>query len=460
MDAFLERCRRPGVPSDPSPPEERQPAWQRGLRSWIEDLVRRWPESSHRLLETFLQVGDAFVEAPRLRQILSRYARPLRSAALPPSAAELERLKKETAAVYRAHNSYLVSASLHTEFAFAELSACLTFTSCAPRMPEDLDALARGLGLTALKLQLVLCEEVRWKDDFPLGCPRLADGAAADLLHWARPDDHPYPTEWTTWIGEWKRRRFFVPERARPVSRPRRGEPPPPVPRRPGPLAWQELASSPQWSRLVGFVGRWFSRPLRPSDGVREDELAWAEARLGIRLPAAVAEFYRIAGNRLGPFLGRNRLCALDQLEYDDRGGLLLGAAHQGCAYYMVLPGALSRADPRVDMDTGHRLGRASDFYLAFLIEETAEGYAQASGWRTGVRSGRHSCLGNDTERIEDYYAKLPVSPLSEAIYADRDTVLVADAAGEVVAAARTPRAWGLLEERFGDQGMWTRNGG
>jgi len=204
----------------------------------------------------------------------------------------------------------------------------------------------------------------------------------------------------------------------------------------------------------VGFVRKWFKRPLRPRDGVEPLQLAVFEEELALPLPQAVREFYLLAGNRVRSWKGLNTLYTLDELS--GSGALMLGAAHQGVLVWNVAKRQRSEPDPLVG-DERRGLCRASDFYLSFLIEQVARLYAiRPAGLGRAVRRGWHSSLGSDPERISDYYAKLPLGCFSTAIHGDADTVLVVSG-DEVWVAARTRAAWRKVEERYGeDPCFWT----
>ena len=67
------------------------------------------------------------------------------------------------------------------------------------------------------------------------------------------------------------------------------------------------------YSRLVARI----MPPLAPGDGLPEAEIAAAEARLGLRLPTILREFYALVGRRKDINTVHNRLVSLEELEVD-----------------------------------------------------------------------------------------------------------------------------------------------
>ena len=57
--------------------------------------------------------------------------------------------------------------------------------------------------------------------------------------------------------------------------------------------------------------------PLAPGDGVAEAEIAAAEARLGLKLPTVLREFYALVGRRKDINAVHNRLISLEESEVD-----------------------------------------------------------------------------------------------------------------------------------------------
>ncbi|MEU3493579.1 SMI1/KNR4 family protein [Kitasatospora cineracea] len=97
--------------------------------------------------------------------------------------------------------------------------------------------------------------------------------------------------------------------------------------------------------RLIARVAAFWDAPLRPQDGCPEAELDAAEARLGLRLPAALREAYRLFGNRPDLTGNQDTLLTPDRL-YVDLDCLVYRVENQSCAYWGVPLAALGQDDP------------------------------------------------------------------------------------------------------------------
>ncbi|MFK0194642.1 SMI1/KNR4 family protein [Kitasatospora sp. NPDC090308] len=116
--------------------------------------------------------------------------------------------------------------------------------------------------------------------------------------------------------------------------------------------------------RLIAEIAAFWGTPLRPGAGTEvgtgagtgagagigidaelDAELDAAEARLGLRLPAALREAHRLIGNR--PDLTGNHDTLLPPAElYVDRGCLVHRVENQSCAYWGIPLAALGQDDP------------------------------------------------------------------------------------------------------------------
>jgi hypothetical protein len=111
-----------------------------------------------------------------------------------------------------------------------------------------------------------------------------------------------------------------------------------------GELADRESA----WRFIRDFAAGWL-RPIGPADGYSDDDLDAAEARLGVRLPAAVREAYAAFGRRGDLTSANGTLLEPSRLDYDAARQLLVfRAAHQSLEYYAVSLADPSRTDPAV----------------------------------------------------------------------------------------------------------------
>ncbi len=98
------------------------------------------------------------------------------------------------------------------------------------------------------------------------------------------------------------------------------------------------------WALVRGFAAYW-GEPLGPGDGFTDAELDAAERRLGLRLPVALREAYRLFGRRADLTSSQDVLLTPDELHVLD-GALVFRAENQGCAHWGVPLDGLDREDP------------------------------------------------------------------------------------------------------------------
>jgi hypothetical protein len=131
----------------------------------------------------------------------------------------------------------------------------------------------------------------------------------------------------------------------------------------------------PIFSEQLNSTFAMLARPLMPEDGLPEATVADAEARLGVRLPAVLRSYYRLAG-RFDQFnLAHNRLLRPDEWFVAD-GRLVFLEENQHVVFWGVEAGASPEDDPPVDQgpnDDGRPAewsrehGRCSEFLLVML---------------------------------------------------------------------------------------------
>jgi hypothetical protein len=103
-------------------------------------------------------------------------------------------------------------------------------------------------------------------------------------------------------------------------------------------------------------------RPLASEDGQPEASIAGAEARLGLRLPGVLREYYLLAG-RLDRFnRAHNELRRPEEWSVEG-GKLVFLEENQGVVFWGVEVGTLPEADPRVYQAENVR-GRSTEWYL------------------------------------------------------------------------------------------------
>ncbi|GGV68392.1 hypothetical protein GCM10010277_77640 [Streptomyces longisporoflavus] len=102
------------------------------------------------------------------------------------------------------------------------------------------------------------------------------------------------------------------------------------------------------WNFIRGFAGRWAS-PLESADGWSGADLAAAEKRLGLRLPAALREAYLLFGRRRDLTSNYDVLLGPAELYVDDaREALVFRHENQGAASWGILLDGLQDDDPAV----------------------------------------------------------------------------------------------------------------
>ncbi|MEV7122640.1 SMI1/KNR4 family protein [Kitasatospora griseola] len=97
--------------------------------------------------------------------------------------------------------------------------------------------------------------------------------------------------------------------------------------------------------RLIADIAAFWGTPLLPGGGCTDAELDAAEARLGLKLPAALREAYRLIGNRPDLTGNQDTLLPPDRF-YVDQDCLVYRVENQSCAYWGVPLAALDRVDP------------------------------------------------------------------------------------------------------------------
>lgn len=95
------------------------------------------------------------------------------------------------------------------------------------------------------------------------------------------------------------------------------------------------------WARWREMAARLFPKLAR-KDGVPESEIASAEKRLGVRLPARLRELYRLSGRRRDLHAAHDRLFAPNKLIVV-RGALVFYEQHDSRAAWGVLRDALGK---------------------------------------------------------------------------------------------------------------------
>lgn len=102
------------------------------------------------------------------------------------------------------------------------------------------------------------------------------------------------------------------------------------------------------WNFIQGFAAHWASA-LESGDGWTEADLATAEERLGLRLPAALREAYLLFGRRRDLTSNHDELLGPAELYVDDaKEALVFRHENQGAASWGILLDSLPDDDPAV----------------------------------------------------------------------------------------------------------------
>ncbi|MFZ3475110.1 SMI1/KNR4 family protein [Streptomyces sp. 4.24] len=102
------------------------------------------------------------------------------------------------------------------------------------------------------------------------------------------------------------------------------------------------------WDFVQGFAAHW-AGALESGDGWLEADLAAAEERLGVRLPAALREAYQLFGRRRDLTCNHDVLLGPAELYVDDaKEALVFRHENQGAASWGILLDGLQDDDPAV----------------------------------------------------------------------------------------------------------------
>lgn len=113
-------------------------------------------------------------------------------------------------------------------------------------------------------------------------------------------------------------------------------------------------------------------RPLTAADAISEEKLEAAQQRLGIKLPKALFDFYRVAGNS-GYFNYQSQLWELNELGIDEGKLIFFGDGYGVVWFGLDLP--LTSADPLVIFSEDYSVcGLCSIFLTIYVYIEAAQG--------------------------------------------------------------------------------------
>jgi hypothetical protein len=147
------------------------------------------------------------------------------------------------------------------------------------------------------------------------------------------------------------------------------------------------------------LISRW-KRPLVEGDGLAEEAIAAGEARLGVRLPAVLREWYRIAGERDDLTVTQVALWLPGELELKDV-GLVCFAEAKGPNRWIIRRTDLEQEDPPVYRADSTAKTPESPTLTEFLLLMLAQDIILSHEW---------SGFGSFWEPAENVLKELAVS--------------------------------------------------
>ncbi|MFD8706044.1 SMI1/KNR4 family protein [Kitasatospora sp. NPDC059648] len=197
------------------------------------------------------------------------------------------------------------------------------------------------------------------------------------------------------------------------------------------------------WALVRGFAAYW-GEPLTSQDGFTDAELDAAEQRLGLRLPVAVREAYRLFGRRADLTSSQDVLLTPDELHVLD-GALVYRTENQGCAHWGVLLDDLAQEDPPT-------VARPD---LADKSQEHWEPWEERFSTAAAVMAVSEKLLEDDElsdflesdDELPHGFVELPALGREFRWYGGPDVLVVAVGDAWIAARARTPEALDALHE-------------
>jgi hypothetical protein len=132
------------------------------------------------------------------------------------------------------------------------------------------------------------------------------------------------------------------------------------------------------WTFVRRFARGW-SKPLTDDDGASDAEVEAAQQSLGLVLPAALQETYRLLGRRPDLTSNQDVLLAPGQCRWDEAGEVLVfRVENQACAHWGIRRSDLAAEDPPVVFEAGDGwqpfLPRTSLAAVEMVLTETVLG--------------------------------------------------------------------------------------
>ncbi|MEV5204529.1 SMI1/KNR4 family protein [Streptomyces sp. NPDC053720] len=206
------------------------------------------------------------------------------------------------------------------------------------------------------------------------------------------------------------------------------------------------------WRFVRAFARDWSRSPLTEADGRAPADLDAAQARLGLPLPAALREAYRLLGRRPDLTDNQDSLLAPEDLYLDaDRGVLVFRVENQSCAYWGIRVTDLDQDDPpvvvRADLvrptadDWAAWLGRVSLAFVEIVLSEALCADEDLMGWVTPDEdAGLPEDIAATFRRLP--LPEYPISQQAGSRWYAHDEIILRDDRGTAMFRARTEAAF------------------
>jgi len=163
-----------------------------------------------------------------------------------------------------------------------------------------------------------------------------------------------------------------------------------------------------RWSFTTHLINRWWP-PLRTEDGVAPEMILRAEEQLGITLPLALQEWYRLAGQRQDFIGNQDHLVPLNNLTIAND-VLVFCIENQGVVNWGVQLDQIHLRDPPVLVDwydeaaETYRWKFANPAVSSFMLDMLIEAILIS-----GKFTGRGEATPNLVTKLEQHYQELPL---------------------------------------------------
>jgi hypothetical protein len=215
------------------------------------------------------------------------------------------------------------------------------------------------------------------------------------------------------------------------------------------------------WNFIRGFAATWRS-PLADGDGWSEADLDAAEARLGLRLPAALREAYQLFGRRTDLTSLQDVLLSPADLKVKDQ-ALVFRVENQAAVFWGIPTAELEQPDPPVvlRMDLADKGAERWDSWLDRFSHACVELVLSESLFSSEDLGDNRELAEGESSTLEQRFTRLPLPdyPTSQTTvpavrwFADPDLIIRDDQRTWIWVRARTAEA--LAQIRIELPGDW-----